>query len=169
VGRSVCGVLAEWIGCKEGVSLKTSTNLDLALNPAAIRRAPAHPQVDSLLACKVPPPTAAKVSIGVAIPIAAALIVYGAIRVQVTSILIGVFILWACWQLFDCLRKGQLDQHPLFAFTVNQQQQQAAAMVPAGGPGGYYQPYPVAQPAYPAAQPAYPPNPYAAPARPPAF
>lgn len=76
---------------------------------------------------------------------------------QITSILIAVFILFACWQLFNCLRKGLLAQHPLFAFTANQQAAGAGGGVEAGGAagaGGAYAPgaYPGAYP-----PPAYPP------------
>jgi hypothetical protein len=53
--------------------------------------------VDSLLACGVAPPTAAKVAIGVALPLATAILVYGAVRVQVTTILIAAFVYWALW------------------------------------------------------------------------
>ncbi len=29
--------------------------------------------------------------------------------------LVGVFILYSTWQLFDCIRRGAVAQHPLFA------------------------------------------------------
>jgi hypothetical protein len=77
---------------------------------------------------------------------------------------VGLWILWSTWQLFDCYRKNQLAQHPMFAFTANQHAAAAVHMAsqpaaaPAepvnpfayGGTPGSYQP-PVVQ-GYPAPQ-----------------
>lgn len=56
---------------------------------------------------------------------------------------VGLWILWATWQLFDCYRKDQLQYHPMFAFTHAQHAAQAA------GGGAAHQPQ------------AAPPNPFA--------
>lgn len=95
--------------------------------------------VDALLWCGLVPVAAAKVTLAVAVPLSLAIIIVGGVKIQVTTILIGVFILYANYQLFDCLRKGQLDQHPLFSFTASQQATAAAAGVEAGYPGQYPQ------------------------------
>lgn len=48
---------------------------------------------------------------------------------------VGLWILWATWQLFDCYRKHQLPQHPMFAFTSQQHAAAAQQMAqPAPGP-----------------------------------
>jgi hypothetical protein len=97
------------------------------------------------------------------VPLAVGILIFGAVMIQPTTILIAVFIAWASWQLFDCLRKGQLADHPLFSFTAARLEQQAQANVvqqayayPAAPPGG--PPYPGAPaPGYPAAPGGYPP------------
>lgn len=59
---------------------------------------------------------------------------------------VGAWILWSTYQLFDCYRKNLLAQHPMFAFTA---QQNSAAAGQQGGlpnpfaqqvPPGTYQP-----------------------------
>jgi hypothetical protein len=35
------------------------------------------------------------------------------------TILVGLFILWACYALYRHVRDGTLNQHPLFAFSEN--------------------------------------------------
>lgn len=100
--------------------------------------------VDSLLSCGVSEPRTALITVGVTVPIALGIIVLGALSIQIVTILVGLWVLWAAWELFSCYRKGQLAQHPMFAFTSAQHEQQAAeaaaAMQPGygyGGPGPY--------------------------------
>jgi hypothetical protein len=108
------------------------------------------------------------------VPLAIGILVFGAVMVQPTTILVAVFIAWASWQLFDCVRKGQINEHPLFSFTAARQEQQAASNMVAAAyaypqqpPGGYPSPGSAPGPAYPQGQ-AYPPAPGSYPqARPP--
>ncbi|KAI8470627.1 MAG: hypothetical protein J3K34DRAFT_252144 [Monoraphidium minutum] len=96
--------------------------------------------VDSLLACGVVPTAAAKITLGVAVPIAAAILVFGAVFFQPVTIMIALFLFWACWELFDCLRKGLIAQHPLFSFTASQNAAAAAVAgqsLEVGGAGPY--------------------------------
>lgn len=123
--------------------------------------------VDALLACGVPESTTALITICVAVPIALGVVVLGAVRFQVVTILVGIFILWATWQLFDARRRGALASHPMFAFTHAQQQhhhqtaEAAAASAGGGGVnpfsghyvGGYRTQQPVLGVGYPAAAP----------------
>eukprot|EP00878_Enallax_costatus_P035949 GHUV01040207.1.p1 GENE.GHUV01040207.1~~GHUV01040207.1.p1 ORF type:complete len:240 (+),score=39.70 GHUV01040207.1:475-1194(+) len=97
--------------------------------------------VDSLLTCGVAERTTAVVTCCVATPIAVGIIIWGCVQFQVITILVGLWILWSTYQLFDCYRKGLLAQHPMFAFTA---QQNAAA----GGNQGQL-PNPFAQQAAP--------------------
>ncbi|WIA08768.1 hypothetical protein OEZ85_008191 [Tetradesmus obliquus] len=119
--------------------------------------------VDSLLTCGVAERKTALITCCVAAPIAVGIIVFGCVKFQVITILVGLWILWSTWQLFDCYRKNLLAQHPMFAFTANQNaaavhmatQPAAAPAQPVnpfayGGTPGSYQP-PVVQ-GYPAAQ-----------------
>jgi hypothetical protein len=65
-------------------------------------------------------------------------------RVSRNVLQVGLWILWSTWQLFDCYRKNQLAQHPMFAFTANQHAAAAVHMA-----------------SQPAAAPAQPVNPFA--------
>lgn len=73
---------------------------------------------DSLLACGVPPPTAAKVTVGLAAPLGLGIVAWSLAphHVQITLTCVGAFILVATWELWSHVRRGTLDQHPLFAF-----------------------------------------------------
>lgn len=71
--------------------------------------------VDMLLTCGVPPVTTAKLTVGVAAPIALGIVIFGGVTFQVVTILVGLWILFSTFQLFDCVRKGEVQNHPMFA------------------------------------------------------
>jgi len=71
--------------------------------------------VDGLLAAGVQDTLAAKITIGVAVPIGIGIIVWGGVQFQMVTILVGAFILYSTWQLAAALRGGALKQHPMFA------------------------------------------------------
>jgi len=78
---------------------------------------------DILLTCGVAPVMAAKITVGVAFPIAAGIIIWGAVVLNVMVILVGMWILYSTYQLFDTIRKGLVEQHPMFAFSSSSTQE----------------------------------------------
>mmetsp|Transcript_30775 Transcript_30775/g.91454 ORF Transcript_30775/g.91454 Transcript_30775/m.91454 type:complete len:281 (-) Transcript_30775:267-1109(-) len=72
--------------------------------------------VGALLAAGVEDATVAKVALAVSVPLAAGVLVWGAVTFQMVTILVSVFIGASCYQLFDCLRKDTLRHHPLFLY-----------------------------------------------------
>lgn len=72
--------------------------------------------VDLLLIVGVPASITAWVTIVLAVACGVALIVVGAMKwyFGYGGILIGLFILFSTFQLFQALRSGNIEQHPLF-------------------------------------------------------
>lgn len=83
--------------------------------------------VDGLLAAGVSAATTAKVTIGLATPIAIGIIIFGCIVFQVVTILVGAWILYSSYELLATLRKNELHLHPLFAFSGNTEPNNGAA------------------------------------------
>lgn len=71
--------------------------------------------VDGLLAAGVSDDLTAKITIGVATPIGLGIIAFGIVYFQMVTILVGCFILFSTYQLFQHFRQGTLKQHPMFA------------------------------------------------------
>ena len=70
--------------------------------------------VDLLILKGFSPGTTSKIVISVAVPLALAIAAVGCYYLQFVTVLIAIFILFSCYQLFDSMRQGQLDHHPLF-------------------------------------------------------
>ncbi|KAF5842210.1 hypothetical protein DUNSADRAFT_8610 [Dunaliella salina] len=78
--------------------------------------------VDMLLVAGVGEYTAAKITIGIAVPIGVAIIIFGGVIFQMVTILVGCFILYSTYKLWTYVSTGTLLQHPMFSYTEQQQE-----------------------------------------------